>query len=272
MPGWIGSRLAAGALRVALVASVLIAGTWFALDSMAVEPGNDVAGARGMAGWSGPEPAAGPTDPGRAATRLASTQDAAFVHMVQGVDSLARHFDVTRVPAVWLDARYLADAARYDEVGAYWERYLAFVREARREDRALFRQGFVARLHELGVSPTVISMRLAQAARSFDESRPRRDSLYSRMEETAVAALDLHALLEERTADLEYDPIQADRAPRDPFLQIATEDDELRESIWRHLDRVFDGLEALHGSAPWTRGDPTDAALERLRSQGVGSL
>ena len=170
------------------------------------QPGDSLDVAEGSAGpvpVVTESPATASLDPVDA---LAASEGVAFHHMVQAMDSVAREHRVFDVPAAWLEPEYLADASAHPQVGSYWVRYLVFVRDLRREDERLFRRSFVTRMADLDVSPSVLSLRLAQALGSFHEGQPEWERLYDHMEDLARAGIEFHRLLVERDRDLEYVP------------------------------------------------------------------
>ena len=186
---------------------------------------------------------------------LAATEGAAFQHMVQGIDSLARLFGVTAPPAAWLGGRYLADAQDYPDVAAYWERYLAFAGAVRGESEVLFRRGFVRELEARGVSPAVVSMRVAEALPRFRQEARGREEVFQGMTALGRKALTLHDLLVLRSDELAYDPMAGSTVAGDAVLGIAVDDEDLRESVWLLMDGIFDELELLHGQARWSRDE-----------------
>jgi hypothetical protein len=200
----------------------------------------------------------------------AVAEGGALVDMIEGVDSLRREFEVDRVPAIWLDGRYIADADDYPGVKAYWERYEEFVDAVQEQDTALFRRGFVSRLEEQDLSGPIISIRLARALETFEASQPARDTVYGRMESLATASLDLHELLVARTDDIEYDPITESRASRQPILEAWSDDPYLRDSIWALLDRITRQLAYLEGEDADSRSDLTERLFQELRRRSGG--
>jgi hypothetical protein len=220
---------------------------------------------------------AGPQDAGAPTTiagpdvrglvgRFALAEDSGFRHMVAGIDSLRRAYDVVDVPSAWLEGRYLADATRYPEVEEYWVRYRAFLNAVEATDTALFRAGFAAQLRDEGVQGPVLSLRLSQAMGSFEETQPTRSSMYLHMDELARASLALHELLVEREPDITYEPALARRLSRDPVVEALPLDTLLRDRMWVLLDRIFASLERLSGDLGANRDNLTEALLQGVEA------
>ncbi|MGD2069894.1 MAG: hypothetical protein PVI57_14580, partial [Gemmatimonadota bacterium] len=248
---------------IGLSAILVLAAAYLALDAQASAPLDGVVRAGGP-DFVAPDPIA----PRGLASRLAETEGIAFQHMVAGMDSLARAHQVFNVPPVWLEGRYLANAAAHAEVKRYWERYLSFVQDLRGQDDALFRRSFVSRMESLDVAQSVVSLRLAQALRRFEASQPLREDMYDHMEDLARSGLELHDLMVRRAIDVRYTPADQASAVRDPFLEIYTEDEALQQQIYDLIDRIFDDLEALHGESRWTRDRLNDGVLQSIRATG----
>jgi hypothetical protein len=218
-----------------------------------------------------PASAAAVPQVGELAALIAEAEGSAFEDMVIAMDSLQRFHGLAGGPGNWLDGHYLATASAYPRVPAYWRRYQAFVAELRASDAALFRSGFVQRLRSEGLEGPVLSMRLARGLDGFEATQPARDSLYGGMESLATTALELHALLEAREDDVEYDPVRAGTVSRDPVVEAFPRDPELQRRIWELLDRIFDSMDLVQGGVPGSREHLTDASLrEILESAGRG--
>lgn len=249
---------------IGLMAILVLSAAYLALDAQASAPLDGGARPRAGPDFVAPDPIA----PRGLASRLAETEGIAFQHMVAGMDSLARAHQVFNVPPVWLEGRYLANAAAHPEVKQYWERYLSFVQDLRIQDDALFRRSFLSRMESLDVAQSVVSLRLAQALRRFEASQPLREDMYDHMEDLARGGLDLHDLMVRRAVDVRYTPADQASAVRDPFLEIYTEDEALQQQIYDLIDRIFDNLEALHGESRWTRDRLNDGVLQSIRATG----
>ncbi|MBW3534797.1 MAG: hypothetical protein KY453_06190 [Gemmatimonadetes bacterium] len=199
---------------------------------------------------------------------VGGSEAVALGDMVEALDSLRRARGLGDVPGDWLEGIYLSNASRYPEVRGYWERYARFVDDVRQRDTALFRQSFVRRLEGEGAGTAVVSMRLARAIRLFEGSQPARDTVYDAMAQLAGASLDLHDLLVEREADIEYDPVLPDRVSRDPVVEAVTDDPLLRDRIWVELDRIFHSLSVLSGGDVGTRDALGEGSLDGIRAPG----
>lgn len=250
---------------VVLLGGVLLVSAAVYGVSRAVNPSGSA-----QASTGGPESVEG-------ATRTASSspwtaaEGSAFRDMLEGVDSLREVYSVERIPSMWLAGPYLADADTFPEIREYWENYQRFVDGVRSQDTALFRRSFVDRMQEQGVSGSMVSIRLARALDTFRESQPARDTVYERMEDLAASALDLHELLADRSEDLVYDPVTAERASRQPILEAWSDDPYLRRSIWGLLDRITANLALLEYDAGWGRSDLTERLFQELRTRSVGA-
>lgn len=262
-PSGRGGRVRSGVAAALLLA--LVGGAGFLLTG--AETGRSAESPDPDPGATAQAP--GPLDPAGIADRLAASEGIAFAHMVDGMAVLARRHGVAHVPRAWLEGGYFASAADHPEVRAYWTRYTGFVEELRRRDEGLFRESFVNRLESLEVGSAVISLRLAQAMYRFGSSRARRDTVYTRMDDLARAALELHDLLVERSDELSYEPVVGPGISRDPFLQVHSDDPGLKEEVWALLERIFDDLEALHGETRWSRDRLNEGVLDGLRATGA---
>jgi hypothetical protein len=200
-------------------------------------------------------------------SRFAGAEDSGFRHMVAGIDSLRRTYNVAVVPPAWLEGNYLADASKYPEVKEYWLRYRSFLNAVQASDTALFRVGFAARLRDEGVEGPVLSLRLSQAMTGFEETQPIRSSMYLHMAELTAASLALHDLLVERESDISYEPALDRRLSRDPVVEALPLDTILRDRMWVLLDRIFASLERLGGGdLGANRQNLTEALLEGVKA------
>jgi hypothetical protein len=200
-------------------------------------------------------------------TRFAAAEDSGFRHMVAGIDSLRRSYNVTVVPSAWLEGKYLANASQYPEVKDYWLRNRSFLQAVMASDTALFRVGFAARLRDEGVEGPVLSLRLSQAMAGFEQTQPIRSSMYLNMAELTAAALALHDLLVERESDITYEPALDRRLSRDPVIEALPLDTLLRDRMWVLLDRIFASLERLGGGdLGANRDNLTEALLEGVEA------
>jgi hypothetical protein len=203
----------------------------------------------------------GPHAPGAVPTAAAATlaprapgvasgiRDAArdgFLRRVEGVRDAA---GPAAVPEVWLEGRYLADAAACPEVRRYWEGVRDFVDALRRSEEELYREAWLEAAAELGVSGPVRSLRLAPALGEFAAGRTVREAHYRRVGELAAAALSLHALLEELGGRVTYEPIRGGKLSADPVLEAAGADPAAQALLEEALDRVLAALKGPEGEA-----------------------
>lgn len=148
-------------------------------------------------------------------------------------------------PGIWLDGRYLAGAAAYEEVPRYWEEARAFARDVRSREVDLFRVAYLEAAESAGLSGPVRSLRLAAALEDFAASASRRAAAYEGMTELAEAAVGLHEILVELGDRVTYEPVRGGRVSADPVLEAAGSDLEAQTLLEASLDRV---LRALHGA------------------------
>ncbi len=198
--------------------------------------------------------------------RLSLAEASGFRHMVAGMDSLRREYDVVEVPAAWLEGNYLADATRFPDVKDYWLRYQDFLDAVQASDRALFRAGLVKELRSQGVDGTVLSLRLSQSMREFEVTQPTRASMYLHMQELTAASLTLHDLLVEREPDISYEPALDARLSRDPVVEALPQDTLLRDRMWVLLERIFASLEYLGGDLGANRDNFTEMLLQGIEA------
>lgn len=205
-------------------------------------------------------------DVGRMVSSLGSARTSGFQNMVAGVDSLRRAHDVLQVPSIWLEGKYLADAPRYPEVKEYWTRYRAFLADVRANDTVLYRAGFVAAMRGQGVTGTQLTLQLSQAMRDFGASQPQREEVYRHMEELSSAALQLHALLVDRAADITYEPAIQHGVSRAPVVEAMAEDTVLRDHMWTLLERIFASLDWFGGESGGSRDNLTDRLMQGIQA------
>jgi hypothetical protein len=205
-------------------------------------------------------------DVGRLVNRFASAEESGFQSMVAGVDSLRDLYRIAEVPPIWLEGAYLADAHRYPQVKEFWIRYQSFLRDVESSDTALFRAGFVRSLEEQGIGGAVLSLRLSQAMREFEKSQPQREEVYFHMDELSSTALELHALLVERAADISYEPALQRGVSREPVVEALAEDKALKDRMWTLLERIFASLEWVGGDLGGSRDNLTSRLLEGIEA------
>ena len=169
---------------------------------------------------------------------------AAFSAFLGEVRRLGESFGIGPVPEIWLQGRYLADAAAYPEVGAYWMRYRDYVEVTRNQDDDLYRVAYLAGLEGVGVTGPVRSLRLATAVADFDRESAGREAVYARAAALADAALELHALSTAARGRISYQPARGNRVSADPVIEATGTDAEMQVALDAALDRV---LLAVHG-------------------------
>jgi len=161
-------------------------------------------------------------------------------------------------PETWLSGYYLANAAESPEVRDYWERYGAFVEDLRILDRAL-----VADVIENELGPSVVPASDRAGLANYVEQRyvaalPRRQEVFTQLSAVASAAISLHDFLTEAGDAIRHTPaLGAEAIPRDPVLEVGTDDPVVREGLEVRLDAIFDALDRSRGGGP-----PPQAGLE----------
>jgi hypothetical protein len=171
------------------------------------------------------------------------------------VDSLRLALGVGGVPpAAWLGGRYLADADDYPEVREFWEGYTGVVERFGELDRT----AFVAVLNE---AVSRLRDRPADASRLRDYLEARysgmaasREGRATQLIEAARHAVDLHEFLVTSSPQLRYTPAVGSAVPRDPVMEVGTENPAVLESLNGHLDRLFDALDRSRGGGPLSQG------------------
>ncbi len=153
------------------------------------------------------------------------------------------------VPAVWLEGRYLADAAAHPEVRSYWEAVRAFVDGIQRDETGLYREAWLGGAGGLGLSGPVRSLRLATALEDFAAHAPLREEHYRRVRELAASALSLHDLLVELGERVTYEPMRGEGISADPVLEAAGADPAAQLLLEEALDRVLAALRLPGGDS-----------------------
>jgi len=156
---------------------------------------------------------------------------------------------LTEVPAVWLEGRYLADAAAHPEVRGYWEGVRSFVDGVQRDEDALYREAWLGGAGGLGLSGPVRSLRLATALEDFAAQAPLREEHYRRVRELATSALSLHDLLVELGDRVTYEPMRGGGISADPVLEAAGADPAAQLLLEEALDRVLGALRSPGGDS-----------------------
>lgn len=165
------------------------------------------------------------------------------------VSALRAEAAAAEVPAVWLEGRYLAEAAAHPEVRRYWERALGFVDELRRREDALYREAWLDAADGLGLDGPVRSLRLAAALEDFAAGASAREGHYGRVRELAAAALALHDVLVELGDRVVYQPQRGPGVSADPVLEAAGADPAAQALLEVALDRVLTALRGPDGAS-----------------------
>lgn len=169
----------------------------------------------------------------------------ALEEVVAGLDSLAISYGLDRRPAEWLEGVYLANASWFPQVQDYWERYQRYVDEIETQDAEWFRSSYEARLRETGVSAGAIEGLVERGMSRFYASAGRRQELYNTMHELADGALQLHTLLLEREADIDYEPYSQNGVSADPVVEAVPNDPELEDEMWAIIGSLALALERI---------------------------
>jgi hypothetical protein len=161
-------------------------------------------------------------------------------------------------PEPWLSGYYLANAAEFPEVRDYWESYGGLIEDLRVMDRTL-----VAEVIENGLGATIVpasdrSRLAAHIEQRYSASLSRRQDVYAQLAAAASAAIVLHDFLTEAGDAIRYTPaLGAEAIPRDPVLEVGTDDPAVREGLEARLDAIFEALDRSRGGGP-----PPRAGLE----------
>jgi hypothetical protein len=226
-------------------------------------PGQAVRDAAVAAGFGGPARTG--------ASEVSLVERRAMEDMVAAMEQQQVVFQVDRVPSLWLEGIYLAEASRFPEVRSFWERYASYVEAMRAEEEQLFRQNLVARLRSEGVSEAQLSMRVARALRTFNADLVRREAVYDAMMELASAALDLHEFLADNENRISHAPASAGFS-REPITEAIPDTRELGEEMDLALDRLFLALEATQGNRIAPRDEIPQALRRGLVSTGTAPM
>jgi hypothetical protein len=189
------------------------------------------------------DPATPETRP--SAATEASVREAAFDGFVKSIDELRIGLGVGRVPTIWLQGKYLADASDYPQVKDYWERYLKFVESAHGSEVDLYRNAYLNAAARAGIGGPMRSLRTAGAASDFEADRADRDALYARVWKLAAASLSLHETLVSLEGRVSYEPLRGQRVSADPVIEAAGTDPEAQVQLEQALDRVLAAIAPL---------------------------
>jgi hypothetical protein len=194
----------------------------------------------------------------------AAMEARALEEVVAGLDSLAISYGLDRRPAEWLQGVYLANASWFPQVQEYWERYQRYVDEIETQDADWFRSSYEARLRETGVAPSAIEGLVERGMSRFYASAGRRQELYNTMHELADGALELHTLLLEREADIDYEPYSQNGVSADPVVEAVPNDPELEDEMWAIIGSLALALEQITAL-----GQTSPGALQRALADSI---
>lgn len=195
--------------------------------------------------WTGPEDSDLPAAAVRPVTATeGELRSSAHRDFLMGVADVGKDLGIGPVPDIWLEGRYLADAAAFPAVATYWERYRDYVEVVRAREAVLYRAAYLGSLEAGGIDGPVRSLRLAAAVADFTRDRAARAMVYARVAALGDAALALHELSVGAAGRISYEPARANRVSADPVIEATGRDEEMQLALDAALDRV---LKALHG-------------------------
>lgn len=206
------------------------------------------------------------TAPG--ALLIRESADAAFSDMTAGMQRIQAQLGVGAPPQSWLSGEYLSDPESAPEVMEYWDRYDALVDSLRAAEADLFRAGFVTRLQRQGITGSVLSIRLARAMQDFTADAPRREVVYSAMDDMVEEARSLDTFLHENSGRIAFAGVRSGALSSDPATEAVPLDDQTRQRLAEHLDRLFLAMDEVTGTDPTRRRDLTGNVMKLLRGGG----
>jgi hypothetical protein len=124
--------------------------------------------------------------------------------------------------------------------------------------RALDRTVFLSVLNEaarrLRDQPTEAARLRDYLEARYSGMTPSREGRVSQLIEAADLALALHDFLVAASPELRYTPALGSAVPRDPVIEVGTDNPEVLESLNDHLDRLFDALDRSRGGGALSQG------------------
>lgn len=216
-----------------------------------------------------PEPE--PTEPrpaDAAPATDAELRSLAWDGFVERVDSVREAFELGRVPPVWLEGRYLAEASSHPEVEEFWTEYLRYVERVYAEEENLFRDAYLEVLQESGMTGPVRSLRLARVTEDFRAGATERRALYSGVWQLAVTARSLHQVLVELEGDITWEPAVSGRLSADPVVEAAGRSEEAQARLDGALDRVLAAMYEVTDGGRNVRGQRPDWLARALAAGG----
>ena len=172
-------------------------------------------------------------------------------HYRLGMDALWAEQGLSRAPpGNWLSGNYLANAAEFPQVAEFWDGYGALLEEAHASDESTFLAALSEAVGRSRASDAEIALIEAHVRARYAAAAPERLERYRRLASVTVAALELHAFLEDRADLLEYTPaLGAGTPPRDPILEVETGDPVVRRELDLRLDALVQALDRSRGGA-----------------------
>jgi hypothetical protein len=204
---------------------------------------------------------AGPANPGELAMEGRAVEE-----MVEGMDSLAISYGLDRRPADWLHGVYLANASRYPSVEEYWTRYAEYVAEVRAQDVDWFAASYEARLQAAGIQTEAVTGLVERGIQRFEANRSSREGLYDTMEDLAISALELHALLLANEDNIDWEPFRQTGVSEAPVVEAIPNSPELEDAMWGLIARVALSLESISDIGETSPEHLQDALLDSIRS------
>jgi hypothetical protein len=169
----------------------------------------------------------------------------------EGMDALRAGQGLSRAPpGNWLSGDYLANAAEFPQVAQFWDGYGVLLEEARASDESIFLAALSEAVGGSQASDAETALIEAHLRARYAAAAPERLERYRRSASVTVAALELHAFLEDRTDLLQYTPALGTGTPaRDPILEVETEDPVVRRELDLRLDALVRALDRSRGGA-----------------------
>lgn len=147
-------------------------------------------------------------------------------------------------PSAWLSGYYMANAAEFDSIPAFWEGYRRIVEELHQREETVFLALLAEEAERLEQTDPDRAKALYDYLLSrWETALPARDALYASLALTADAAVDLHTFLVENQESLRYTPAVGPEVPDDPVLEVEVSDPEVDEELKEKLDRVLMALD-----------------------------
>lgn len=175
----------------------------------------------------------------------------------EGMDALWAEQGLSRSPpGNWLSGNYLANAAEFPQVAQFWNGYGVLLGEARASDESIFLAALAEAVGGSSASDAETTLIEAHLRARYAAAAPERLERYRGLASVTVAALELHAFLEDRTDLLEYTPALGTGTPAgDLILEVQTGDPVVRRELDLRLAAFVQALDRSRGgAAPPTSG------------------